>query len=358
MKIEVSSPAIRRKEMAAVLTTLVEERLGPGEEAEKLIATAKEKLGFDYCIALRSPAYALRAALVALLPEDSAASAAVTENVADKPRVLLSALSPAYYAKVLEELGLKAVYCDVSPDSACLEPDTLRQMLPAAALLLYHPLGYLQNTAELSELGVPIIEDISTALGSGVQYVGDEAVKLGNHAVFTILGLEERDMITAGGGALLYARDKRNGAVLRNTVNAPPEYCLADMNAAMASVQFKELERNMARCRQYAEVYTQAASGKRHKMFAKAFDYVYNNYAFPLVLESGMKDVKAYASKKEIEVEEAFGSAFQRFCVEKLAPEQFPCATSVFLRTALFPIHARLGADNAARVARLITTLP
>ena len=59
MKIEIYSPTIRRKEMDAVLTAMVEEKIGPGARNRLLIQTAKEQLRFDYALALRSPAVAL-----------------------------------------------------------------------------------------------------------------------------------------------------------------------------------------------------------------------------------------------------------------------------------------------------------
>ena len=43
MKIEVYSPTIRRKEMDAVLTAMVEDQIGPGERARLLLQTAKDR---------------------------------------------------------------------------------------------------------------------------------------------------------------------------------------------------------------------------------------------------------------------------------------------------------------------------
>jgi dTDP-4-amino-4,6-dideoxygalactose transaminase len=93
----------------------------------------------------------------------------------------------------------------------------------------------------------------------------------------------------------------------------------------------------------------------RHRQFIQP-DGEYNNYAFPLILESGMNDVKAYAKKKDIVVESAFekttaGSG-------KLPPEKCPDAYSLSLRTVLFPLYPRLRSQDVERVSRLIMTLP
>ncbi|MDR0706449.1 MAG: DegT/DnrJ/EryC1/StrS aminotransferase family protein, partial [Treponema sp.] len=64
--IEVYSPTIRRKEMDAVLTVLVEEKIGPGTRLESLIKNVKEQVVLDYCICFRNPPHSLYLALKAL----------------------------------------------------------------------------------------------------------------------------------------------------------------------------------------------------------------------------------------------------------------------------------------------------
>src|SRR5215510_1144958 len=105
MKIEIYSPTIRRKEMDAVLTAMVEDKIGPGDRARFLIQVAKENLSFDYALALRSPAVALHLALKALGLQPGEA-------------VVVSALSPLYYFHVIKDLQLTPLYADVGAGSA------------------------------------------------------------------------------------------------------------------------------------------------------------------------------------------------------------------------------------------------
>ena len=64
--IQTYSTTIRRKEMDAVLTCMVDEKIGPGELNQRLIQQVKEFIKCDGCVALRSPAIALKYALLAL----------------------------------------------------------------------------------------------------------------------------------------------------------------------------------------------------------------------------------------------------------------------------------------------------
>jgi dTDP-4-amino-4,6-dideoxygalactose transaminase len=124
----------------------------------------------------------------------------------------------------------------------------------------------------------------------------------------------------------------------------------------MAAVQFRESARNLAKRQEIADAYVKASLQTRHKRFAQADSFAYNNYAFSLIMESGVKDVKAYAKKKEITVEEAFDSTLAGSGVIPTA--QCPNASSLALRTLLFPLYPRLSASQAGKVAKLITTLP
>jgi dTDP-4-amino-4,6-dideoxygalactose transaminase len=362
MKIEVYSPTIRRKEMDAVLTALVEDKIGPGEQGRLLIQIAREKLKFDYCIALRSPATALHIALKAL-------------NLDAGQGVAVSALSPQYYARVLEDLGLKPLFCDVPEASAVMSKETVEKALASRAegmdlraVILHHTLGYLPDAAAIAALGIPVIEDISQSFGT---MAGE--VPAGSAGVFTVMGLEERDMLTAGSGALLYAALRRDASVLRNLGELPPEYGLPDMNAAMGLVQFREAAKNLEKRRNIANAYIQASLRTRHKRFvvsvpvpaenggqdgegAEDNSPEYNNYAFPLILETGMKDVKAYAKRKDIVVESAFETSLMG--VGLVPPEQCPEAYSLSLRTVLFPLYPRLTASEIEKVSKLILTLP
>ncbi|MDR2901058.1 MAG: DegT/DnrJ/EryC1/StrS family aminotransferase [Treponema sp.] len=351
MKIEVYSPTVRRREMDAVLTAMVEDRIGPGEQTQRLVQLAKEYLRFDYCLALRSPAIALYIALKSM-------------NLPSGAGVVVSALSPKYYAGVIEALGLKPIFCDVNASSAFISAETITEAIgkntdgaEPRCIVVHHALGFVPNMAAIAEMGIPIIEDCSRSYGTlmgGGTSPSENAP--GSFGVFAILGLEERDVLTAGGGALLYAVNRRDASVLRNLGDLPREYGLPDMNAAMAMIQFKEAAKNLEKRKSISAIYVQAALRTRHKQLIQVDEVEYNAYAFPLVLETGMKDVIAYAKKKEIAIENAFDDTLIAAGIvsQSLCPEAY----SLSLRTALFPLYPRLSATETAKVSKLIGTLP
>jgi len=373
MKIDIYSPTIRRKEMDAVLTAMVEEKIGPGDRSRLLIQTAKEQLAFDYALALRSPAVALHLALKAL-------------NIKSGQAVIISALSPRYYLQVLHDLQLTPLCCDVTYDFPCITRDQIENTIAkkdqgceVAAIVLHHTLGFVPDSASIAELGIPVIEDISQSYGFWLKSKKDETASdnLENNkeksntsvsqlpapvsqlnGIFFILGLEERDMLTSGGGALLFAMNRKDGASLRNFTGIAGEYCLPDINAALAVVQFKEAQRNIERRRDIAGIFIKASlslsSRTKHKRFITPDNNEYCNYSFSLILETGLKEVTQYAKKKEIEIENAFDNtiAGAGLCGD------CPVSNSLVLRTVLFPIYPRLHSHDVERISRLIMTLP
>jgi hypothetical protein len=69
-----------------------------------------------------------------------------------------------------------------------------------------------------------------------------------------------------------------------------------------------------------------------------------------------MKDVKAYAKRKDIVVESAFDDTLVG-CGAVL-PAICPESYSLSLRTVLFPLYPRLGSAEIEKVSKLIVTLP
>ena len=87
--IQTYSTTIRRKEMDAVLTCMVDEKIGPGEMNAKLIQQIKEFIKCDGAVALRSPAIALKYALQTISLDESS-------------KIMISALAPAWQYQTIE----------------------------------------------------------------------------------------------------------------------------------------------------------------------------------------------------------------------------------------------------------------
>ena len=94
--IQTYSTTIRRKEMDAVLTCMVDEKIGPGELNARLIQAVKEFTRCDGAVALRSPAIALKYALQALDLEKGS-------------KIMISALAPAWQYQAVDRYPMPGI---------------------------------------------------------------------------------------------------------------------------------------------------------------------------------------------------------------------------------------------------------
>ena len=369
--IQTFSSTIRRKEMDAVLTCMVDEKTGPGELNTRLIQAVKECTGCDGAVAFRSATIALSYALRALdLPLES--------------EIMISALAPAWQYSAVVSLGYKPMVLDVQEETGLVTAQIVEEGIKSGGrlLLLHETMGVVPELEKIAALGIPLIEDISHSFGAVVEPQQDEessetaqkpvAKNVGSFGVYAIMGMEEFDTITAGGGAVLMAPRRREWSALKSFTDAAPRTdILPDINSALAFVQIKEFRRNEdIRETIYASFQHALLSGK-NKTFAREHGEGSTIWSFPVVLAGSVKDAKQYAGRKDIEIRLAYEDSVIALLekisasddmeqANKAAEIVAPCkkAKALFLRTVLFPLYPRLGSEAVTKITKVLGTLP
>lgn len=346
MNIQVYSSTIRRKEMDAVLTCMVDERIGPGELNLRLVQQVKDYFKAAGAVAVRSPAIALKYALKALGLEKGSG-------------ILVSALAPEWHYSAVIDAGFKPVILDVDENTLLVTEEKLREgLMNGGKAVLYHETcGFLPDFDSLLKIGVPFIEDISQSAGASA-----DGRKAGTFGVFSILGLEQNDILTAGGGAVLMAPQARDWTVLDGLVHKlPSTERLPDINAALGFVQLKELDRNEAVRREMKDMYVRSLmQGRYSTISCSRDDCVPAVYSFPVILAGDIKDVVEYARRKEIDVELTFADSVISSHRKDEDIDFSPCvkAMSLSLRCLDFPLYPRLGNTLSSKIAKVLSTLP
>lgn len=342
MSIPVFRPSIKRKEMDAVLSCLVSDRIGPGDLTKKLNHAAAGYVNCESAIAFRENQRALSCALLALEIEPGSS-------------VIVTPLAPAYYIDALVSLDIKPLYCDVEENGCVISPDRVEKLIGynPKAIIVSTTLGFVPDLKTLSDMGIPMIEDISQGFGANT---GED--KAGSYGLYTLVSLEHDSLITAGGGCLLLCRGrKEKTAVTRVLEHLDSEtLLLPDMNSALGIQQIEYLEKHIQKRKEIAQVYSRAAAKTVHKVFTQQGEAENIYYSFPVLLNTGMKDVIKYAARKGVETFPAFeNSAITRFQVEETP---CPSAQSMVLRCLLFPLYPLLGRKNIEFVVKVLSTLP
>jgi perosamine synthetase len=338
MKTPVFSSYIRRRDMDSVLNCLVTDDLGPGAAYTRFMAQVREFLACEYVAGLRSPVEAVRVAVRCL-------------GLSAGDGVACSAFSPAYYAYALAAEGLAPAWIDVLPASGAIDPEAVSKE-GAKAAVISGPFGIMPNFEALSEAGLPLVEDISHTVGAY-----SSLRKAGESGAICVLSLEAGGQFTSGEGALVFARGKREAAALRSAVESMPrETLMSDMNASLGFAQLKEFPRFQERRKELFGLFQRALLQSRHGLLTQEGEGEPSYFAFPVVLRSGARDVRAYARKKEIETEEPSAGTVLAALDEAEPP--LPQARALALRCVLFPLHPRIGAGAAQKIIKVLSTLP
>lgn len=377
--IQTFSSTIRRKEMDAVLTCMVDEKIGPGEINTRFIQGVKDFFACAGALALRNPDTALKLAINAC-------------GIEKGSKIMISALAPGWQFFSIKEAGYEPLVIDVDISTCCVTAEIVEKGISEGGrlLILHEPLGILPDIENIVSLGIPVIEDVSQSAGAMIveelpgqggesksedsnetsQSQDVKGKKAGCFGVFSICTLEENDVITAGGGAVLMAANRRDWSVLKQiSENLLKIQMLPDINASLALVQIKEFKRNEALRKEIYNLYNRSIIAGKNKTFVRDMEYGSVAYSFPVILNSGVKDVKQYVSKKDIEIVLAFADSvigvFEKLKENLLEEEKnlydySSCknAKSIYLKTVLFPLYPRLTRSQVEKISKVLVTLP
>ncbi len=328
--------------MDRVLACMVSDSIGPGAANRELCGAAAEYLGVAGGAAVGSYYGALLAAFDAL-------------DLAAGDAVVVSALAPRVYRDAAARRGLALRAVDVDPASGTLlvERAAAEVAAGAKAVVAHYTLGIVPDVAALLSLGVPVIEDLSQGLGANL---GER--RCGSLGQVAVVSLSPDSIVTGGGGGLVLSGDKALARRLQDSGEARLAP-LADLNASLALAQLREIERFIEARKQIASAFARSVARTRHKALVQGDEGENVHYSFPVMLASGMKDVRQYARRKGVET--APGHAGSLLSDGEDAGNgggDWPAARSALMRCLLFPLYPTLGKARVDSVAKVLATLP
>lgn len=333
--------------MDSVLSCMVSDEIGQGRLSAELSSAVSGYLGRAGGVALRehSRAVELVFAELELQPGDV---------------IGLSPFLDGVYLEVAGAMGLEVVLFGVDPARGVVEAEaveeTIRDNPAIKALVVDTSLGRIPDMDRLVDTDVALVEDVSEGLGANT---GEK--KCGAYGGFTIVGLEQHHVITAGGGALALAAKRNAAAGLKRRADEKVGIRLADMNASLGITQIKALESFIARRAEIAAVFGQAVAMGKHKTLIHDGDGENVFFGFPIIAETGLKEIVAYARRHGVEVEPAYAGTIAARLLEDAEPDSPHArsdAANMVRRCALFPLYPMMNRESIETVRRVLSSLP
>lgn len=334
-------PSIKRKEMDALLSTLVSDYIESENENDEFLKALSTYLKLEYGALLRDYSTAISTALKSLKFKPGS-------------KILISALSPSVYVKEFEKLSIIPVYADVDPVTGSIDPLELEKLTEIGidGVIVYSGNGIAPDYKIYSELNIPVIEDITTTIGCNTA-TEDISWK----PDILILRMELQDIITSGEGTALFAGNKVVLSTLRIMLtDLPVTSFLLNMHAAMGHIQLNSIDHFLERRREIALIFEKSLLKGHHKSFHSLDNSLRNYPSFHVVLSSPFKEVSRYARKNGVRVELAFSDSV--LTIDPDTAAKCPNANSLHMRTAVFPLYPGLGNKNTLIISKILSTLP
>jgi perosamine synthetase len=340
--IPIYRPSIRRREMDAVLSSLVADNLTDGPVGREFLRALTTYLELDAGVLLREYERAIGLAIDALELEEGKG-------------IILSPLSSVLYKQVIEDRGFSVLLADVDADTMTFnvkEVEVLANDPECGAIIADAPCGFIPDLHGIKELGLPVIEDITATFGAH-----DGTRPCGSYGDVVVLRMEAGDILTVAGGAAVFSSGRKYSQRIRKLVESWPSFrFLTDMNSSLGAAQLKDLEHFFFRRRDVYNIYSDAVRKGRHSTPVQRgeAEQVFN--VFPVLLKGGVKDVQAYAKKKGVETVQAYTDSIITF--NGLDGREYEGAGQIYRRCLLFPLYPMLSKNEIEMVSKVLSTLP
>jgi dTDP-4-amino-4,6-dideoxygalactose transaminase len=328
--------------MDAVLQTMVDEKIGPGERKNEFLKQFCTFVNLTHGIVLRSYVDALTSALKLC-------------SVGEGSVVGLSVLSPSIYRYVLENLKASFVLGDIDASTGCLSLDEAKRMVEegVSVLLVHEPMCQIPYQCDYRGLGLRVVEDISQSLGS--QY---EEEKAGQYGDIVVCSFEEDGIVSTGGGAAIAFSSEEFQSPLKKLYRlARPYEEIPDMNAALGIIQIGMVKDNLAKRRELYTLLRKSLLKTPHKPFGIGnIDFEPNGYSFCVVLDSKAEDAIKFANKYQVPAEKTFSECIGSEFSDRY--DLYPNAIAPLLRALSFPTYPFLKQGDIEMLMKVVSHLP
>jgi len=336
-------PAIQRKDLEAVLESLVNDQLGFGSLSHKFSQIFEKHLFGDSARVFRDRLTAAHFLweVWGLQPGDG---------------IVMAPFGSALLAYSAIQRGLSVYFADVLANLPVLDPQSVASIVRAnpsiKVIIADHPYGLIPDVKTLQKLGLKVLEDVRWGYGG----VADMEL-VGSRGQAALISLEDDGILCAGGGEVLVVRGKDSAQELKKVLQrVTDQVFLSDLNAALGLAQYEQKNIQIAKRREFLERWVHAFRRDSGHLFLQSTEYapVMSHLVFQVPINAS--EVIAYARKKGVKMALAFQDSASSFQPQAL--EHLPHASALLGRSLLYPLYPALSANEQKTLLSVLSSLP
>lgn len=364
--IPLASPDIQEQDIQAVSEVLRSGNLVQGRQVEALEHALAEYLSVPHCIMLTNGTATLHLMLLAC-------------NIGPGDEVVIPAFSYIATANVVELVGARPVFVDISLDTFNIDTQRIEQAITAKtkAIMVVHEFGLSADMAAIKAIcdrhKIIMLEDAACALGAkeGNQFSGS----IGMAGSFSF---HPRKAITSGeGGAVVTADSELANRIrmLRNHgidatkpgkmdfIAAGYNCRMTDFQAALLHSQLKRIDATLERKRAIAQRFLNEINHQYIKLSVLPAGKLPSWQTFHVVLQGDLKQANVIQQLREKGIGTNYGAQCipaQTFFAQKYKYEsakEFPQAYIAFTQGLAIPLYEKLNEDQVSFIINTINSL-
>lgn len=341
MKIVSNKPTITRRELEGVLDCLINDELDSGNTIKSFEINLSNLIGLKYSLATNSITSSYHMIFHAL-------------QIRDDDEIIIPSYSNQSPLSILHHFGGKAVLVDNEENSLFPSMEKIKEKITekTKAIIISHTFGFHFEFDELYNLNIPIIEDISHAVGTEINNI-----QVGSRATFAIISFAPSMIITTGNGGMVLTNNSKQYSIMRDlrgshetTLNL--EYTMTDFQGAMGISQLQKLKDFLKRRREIAKIFYDALRVTPHKIFLHYNDS-FAFQCFPVIFDASIEKVEKYWKKTGIEILNPISSPLHALL--GIRGLEFPNSDRLSKKLFAIPLYPTLSKKDIEKVSKSLS---
>lgn len=339
-----SRPTLGTEEKETVLKVLESGQIAQGKKTIEFEKAFCELTGRRYAVAVSSGSAALHLSFLAL-------------GISEGDEVVVPDYTCVALLHAIESVGAQPVITDIDLKDFNVSVSEVKKKIRrrTKAILVPHAFGLPAQVDKLLELGIPLIEDATQALGAQVR-----GKPVGSFGIVSLFSFYATKMITTGEGGMVLTdfprladrlhdlRDYDKKETYRFRTNSK----MTDLEAAMGLAQIKKLPQFLKRRRQLAANYTEAFGSSGVILPCEEEDRTHVFYRYVVRIQRKKREFIKHLISHGIEIKGPIFKPLHQYL--GLADSDFPFTQQAMKESVSLPLYPSLSDGECAQICEAI----